>query len=250
MFGAIESTNIVGYNSNNKTDKQYSVVGHGFVTVGAPAGKKVFMLSDIKPAQWSSSADILQLMSDVNARTLASWAYFSKAEAEANGVGEEYVGWWDSEMQTQYTGDNDIEFDLGAGFKVNGAAKDVKLQNVGKVNTEATEIDLRGKQYVPLANILPRDIRLGDIVGIGTESSADIVQELSDVNASTTEMYVYFSAAEATANELTSDYVGWWTSDFTERADDVQLNAGDAFWCNLSAKNARFAFPSATSNVQ
>jgi len=213
---------------------QYIQVGNAFLNAGA--SKKEFSLSVITPSSYDSGSDILQLVSSVNARTLDQYAYITAAEADGD---TDLIGWWDANIEEPK---NDLTFDIGQGFKGNFAAKDVALSNAGEVNTEATEIDYSGKQYVVVPNILPRQILLGEIVGIGTDSGSDIVQKLSPANARTIDQMVYVNAEEADGD---TDLVGWWDANIEESKNEVAIAPNGALYANFAAKGVKLAFPSA-----
>lgn len=213
---------------------QYIQVGNAFLNAGAT--DKEFNLSVISPSSYDSSSDILQLVSAVNARTLDQYVYITSAEADGD---TDLIGWWDPDIEDSK---NDVTFDIGQGFKGNFAAKDVALNNAGEVNTEATEIDYRGKQYVVIPNILPRQILLGEIVGIGTDSSSDIVQKLNPANARTVDQMVYVSAEEADGD---TDLIGWWDTNIEDSKNEVAIAVNGALYSNFAAKGVKLAFPSA-----
>ena len=240
MFGgttAIQSQNIVGYAVNtDMLGKQYVQVGTSFLATDASDTEKSFKLKNIRPISYDSSSDMLQVISDVNARTLDVFTYVSAEEAEGD---EDLIGWWDSNIESSK---NELEFKMGVGFKANFAAKDVALSNSGVVNQDATEIDYTGKQYVVVPNILPRKILLGEIVGIGTDSSSDMLQVLSSENAKTVDAMVYVSAEEAEGDE---DLIGWWDSNIEVSKNTLEIEPNGALYANFAAKGAKLAFPSA-----
>ena len=235
---AIESANVVGYATNDMGGNQYIQVGNAFLNAGA--SKKEFNLSVISPTSYDSSSDILQLVSSVNARTLDQYVYITSEEADGD---TDLIGWWDANIEESQ---NDVVFDIGQGFKGNFAAKDVTLNNAGQVNTEATEIDFTGKQYVVVPNILPRQVLLGEIVGIGTDSSSDILQKLSPANARTIDQMVYVSAEEADGDD---DLIGWWDTAIETPKNDVSIAPNGALYANFAAKGAKLAFPSALTTA-
>ena len=233
---AIESANVVGYASNNMGGNQYIQVGNAFLN--ADSTNKEFRLSVISPSAYDSSSDILQLVSAVNARTIDQYVYITAIEADGD---TDLIGWWDTGIETSK---NDLTFDIGQGFKGNFAAKDVQIVNAGGVNMDATEVDYRGKQYVVIPNILPRQVLLGEIVGIGTDSSSDIVQKLNPANARTTDQMVYVSAAEADGD---TDLIGWWDTGIETPKNNVAIDANGALYANFAAKGVKLAFPAATT---
>jgi len=213
---------------------QYIQVGNAFLNAGAT--DKEFNLSVITPSSYDSGSDTLQLVSAVNARTLDQYVYITKVEADGD---TDLIGWWDPDIEDSK---DDLTFDIGQGFKGNFAAKDVSLNNAGQVNTEATEVDYRGKQYVVVPNILPRAVLLGEIVGIGTDSGSDTIQKLSSVNARTIDQMVYVSAEEADGDD---DLIGWWDTNIEESKNDVSIAPNGALYANFAAKGVKLAFPSA-----
>ncbi len=226
---AVESANIVGYSSNNHADSQYISVGMGFAGVGDDG---VFTLNQLKPTAWDSSSDILQVLSSVNAGTIATYVYYGAWE-----VGEELAGWYDDEVNPV----GDTEFPIGTAFLGNFAAKDVKLQQSGQVLEGATTLDFTGKQYVMFSNILPKAITLGDIAAANGcwDSSSDILQVLSAENAGTIATYIYYGAWEV------GDELAGWYDDEVNPVNDVVVAPGAAWLGNFAAKDVKIVFPSA-----
>lgn len=225
---------VVGYATNDMGGNQYIQVGNAFLNTGA--ADKEFNLSVISPTSYDSGSDILQLVSAVNARTIDRYVYITAEEADGD---DDLIGWWDPDIEDSK---NDLTFDIGQGFKGNFAAKDVALNNAGEVNTDATEIDYSGKQYVVIPNILPRQVLLGEIVGLGTDSGSDIVQVLDPANARTIDRMVYVSAEEADGDD---DLIGWWDTDIENTKNGVTIAPNGALYANFAAKGVKLAFPSA-----
>ena len=126
----------------------------------------------------------------------------------------------------------------------NFAAKGVAFSNAGEVNMDATEIDYSGKQYVVVPNILPRNMLLGEIVGINTDAGSDIVQQLSTTNARTIDRMVYVSEEEADGDP---DLIGWWDPGIEESKNEVEIAVNRGLYANFAAKNAKLAFPAAST---
>ena len=231
----VTSANIVGYNSADKADLQYVSVGVGFANVG---DEGVFTLGQIVPKDgcWDSGSDILQVLNNTAAKTVATYVYYGAWE----GAEEDEIGWWDSDFNDMY---NDLEFPVGAAFLGNFGTKAVEFQQSGSVLTGGTTLDFITKQYVMLGNILPKSIKFGDIKPFEGcwDSGSDILQVLNDTAAKTIATYVYYGAWEG-AEE---DEIGWWDSDFNDMYNDLDVNPGDAWLGNFGAKDVKLAFPGA-----
>ena len=206
------------------------------MTIGAE--NKEFKLSVIQPTAYDPSSDILQLISPVNARTIDRYVYITSEEADGD---TDLIGWWDPDIEDTK---NELTFDIGQGFKANFAAKGVAFNNAGQVNMDATEINYSGKQFVVVPNILTRDILLGEIVGINTDASSDIVQKLSTTNARTIDRMVYVSEEEADGD---TDLIGWWDPGIEESKNEVTIPVNRALYANFAAKKAKIAFPAAAT---
>ena len=245
---AVESANIVGYQNQDLTGKQYNSIGPTFVTVGA----EKFKLGDINVEGFQYDTEILQVLSTDNAATIARYTYVTPEWDEEDFEGDgAAVGWWvkGKEGEDGYSA-NDVEFDLGQGFLGNFSKKKASLTYSGEVLAGATELDFTGKQYVLVANPLPVDVKLGAVACEGFQYDTEILQVLSTENATTITRYTYVTP-EWDEEDFEGDgaAVGWWVKgkegEDGYSANDVTWAAGQAFLGNFSKKKTKLTFPSA-----
>ena len=225
----------MGYNSADKTDKQYVSVGVGFANVG---DEGAFTLGQVVPKEgcWNSGSETLQVLRDSNASVSIAYVYYGAWE----DAEEDEIGWWDYDFNDMY---NDAEFPVGTAFLGNFAEKDVEFQQSGSVLMGGTTLDYIGKQYVMFGNILPKEIKLGDIKPFEGcwNSGSDTLQVLRDSNASVSIAYVYYGEWE----DAEEDEIGWWDYDFNDMYNDLPVNPGDAWLGNFAEKDVKLAFPGA-----
>ncbi|MBO5905085.1 MAG: hypothetical protein J6Q84_01550 [Kiritimatiellae bacterium] len=244
----MESANIVGYQNQDLTGSQYNSVGATFVS----AGKDTFKLGDITVEGFQYDTEILQVLSTENAATIAQYVYVTPEwdEEDFDGDGAA-VGWWIKGMEGEDEGRADnIEFAPGQAFLANFVYKKAKMTYAGEVKQGATELDFTGKQYVLVANFLPKDIKLGEVAVEGFQYDTEILQVLSASNAATIAQYVYVTP-EWDEEDFDGDgaAVGWWIKGMEGEeggsANDVVWKAGQAMLGNFVYKKAKMTFPSA-----
>jgi hypothetical protein len=230
------------------TRLQYNSIGATFVS----AGKDTFKLGDITVDGFYYDKEILQVLSDVNAATIARYVYVTPEMDEEDFDGDgAAVGWWVKGEEGEEGGEaNDITFAPGQGFLGNFGKKAVKFTYAGEVKKGATELDYTGKQYVLVANFLPKDVKLGEVAVDGFYYDKEILQVLSDSNAATIARYVYVTP-EMDEEDFDGDgaAVGWWLKgeegEEGGSANDIIWKAGSAMLGNFGKKSVKMTFPSA-----
>lgn len=238
----------MGYQTQDLDGKQYNSVGATFLSVGSEKVK----LGSLTANGFQYDTDILQVLSTENASTTAMYTYVTPEWDEEDFEGDgAAVGWWikGKEGEDGYSA-NDVELDLGTGLLGNFPHKKVVLQSSGEVKAGSTQLNLAGKQYNMVANFLPTDIKLGDVVAEGFQYDTDILQALSTENASTAAMYTYVTEAwDAEDFEGDGAAVGWWIKGQEGEdgfsANNVAWPAGQAFLGNFPHKQVKMTFPAA-----
>ena len=227
----------MGYNTQDKTGKQYVSLSPAFITTGATG---TFKLSDVALDGGDVTSDTLQVLESTKASVGATYVYLSAAQAAAWDIaGSE--GWYDASMENSM---NDVSFPIGTAFLGNFTTKTVSSTYSGQVVDGTVEMDCTGKQYVMFGNPLPRVIKLGEIVLDGGDVTSDTVQILEPTKASVGTTYVYLSAAQAAAWDIAGSE-GWYDAAMENSMNDVDINIGDAFLGNFTTKSVSITFPTA-----
>ena len=215
---AIESANVVGYNTVDLTTKQYNCIAPGFMSCGGSAD--TFQMKDIQPSAFDEGSDIVQLLNTTQARTIKTYFFY-------DGDWYEDVDDWNEA--------NDDTFDLMQGFLGNFAAKDVVFTSAGTVVGDPSQLDCATDQlqYVMVGNPLPVDLTFKDIEVVAYDEGSDILQLLGETNART--IKTYFA------------YAGDWYEDVDDwnDASDDPFPANSAMLGNFAAKDVILNFPGA-----
>ena len=227
----------MGYNTQDKSGKQYVSLSPAFCTAGTDG---TFKLSDIVLDGGDASSDTLQVLESTKASVSATYVYVSKAQALEWGDAS-YEGWYNTTMDTPM---DDVSFTSGAAFLGNFTTKTVKPTYAGQVVDGSVEIDCTGKQYVMFGNPLPRALTLAEIVLDGGDASSDTVQVLEPTKASVSATYVYVSKAQA-IEWGDASYQGWYNAAMDTSMNDVEVGIGDAFLGNFTTKSVKITFPTA-----
>ena len=234
---AVESANIVGYNTQDKSGSQYVSMSPAFITAGSEG---TFKLSDIVLDGGDATGDNIQVLEPAAATVSATYVYVSAAQAAEWGDAS-YQGWYNTDMDTSM---DDVTFPVGTAFLGNFGTKTVRPTYAGQVVDGAVEMDCTGKQYVMFGNPVPRAITLGEIVMDGGDATGDNVQVLDPADATVSQTYVYVSAAQA-AEWGDASYQGWYNTDMDTSMNDVEVGIGDAFLGNFGTKSIKITFPTA-----
>jgi hypothetical protein len=113
---AVESSNIVGYTTQDKTGSQYVSLGACFMNTGDAS---TFKLSDIELNGGDCTQDNIQVLESTKAAVTEKYVYVSAAQALEFGDAS-FQGWWNFTMDTSM---DDVEFEIGAAFLGNFATK-------------------------------------------------------------------------------------------------------------------------------
>lgn len=120
----------------------------------------------------------------------------------------------------------------------------------GEVPAGSIQLDFTGKKSPFVANFLPTDIKLGDVVVEGFAYDSEVLQVLSTENASTIARYTYVTP-EWDEEDFDGDgaAVGWWIrgqeGEDGGSANEVVWKAGDAMLGNFPVKKVKMTFPAA-----
>jgi hypothetical protein len=230
LLAEVSSQNIVGYSTTSTTAKKYNCVGPAFITTGASADG-TFMLKDLKVTGFNYEADEVRIIDPATSATSTMLVYFT----EADGMG--VTGWFDFANEADY---NEIPLSLGTGFLTSfGSVTEVAFQSAGEVFNESPTVDCRGNKYQVIPNMLPRSVKLSEIVPTGFNYEKDELRIINPATSATSTMLVYFTEADGMG------VTGWF--DFANEADynDHVVEVGDGFLLSSGSENVEFTFPKA-----
>ena len=227
----------MGYNTQDKSGKQYVSMSPAFMSTGAGA---TFKLSDIVLDGGDATGDNIQVLESTKASVSAKYVYVSKAQALEWGDAS-FEGWYNTEMDTPM---DDVVFPAGTAFLGNFGTKTIQPTYAGQVLDGSVEMDCTGKQYVMFGNPLPRTLTLSEIVLDGGDATGDNIQVLEPTKASVSVKYVYVSKAQA-IEWGDASFQGWYNTDMDTSMNDVEVGIGDAFLGNFGTKSIKITFPTA-----
>lgn len=211
---AIESANVVGYQTSDQTGKNWVCIGIGFNSVGSQ--DSLFTMKDISASNFDEGSDTLQFLEPELARTVASYVYYDGAWYEGDDLND----------------GNEDTFDIGTGFLANLASGSVSLTSAGQVAVGPTQLDLSGKNWVMIGNPLPRSVKLSEIEAINFDEGSDTLQKLESDLARTVKSYVFYDG-------------DWYEGDDLNDAGDDEIAAGEALLGNVASGAVKINFPSA-----
>ena len=232
LIADVTSVNVVGY-QNVTAGGQYFSSGATFISIGTSANAQ-WRLGDIKGVGMVPVDDNIQFLNPADANTVLTATY---VDAAAAGEEPSLVGWWNMDGDTRL---DDQVFAAGTGFLCSFSSVGVVLTYAGEVLDGSTTVDLNGMKYPMVANFLPKNITLGDLVGVGMVPVDDNIQFLSVAGAITELTATYIDAAAAGEEP---SLVGWWNMDGDTRLDDVAFPAGTAFLGRFQSSNVQIIFP-------
>ncbi len=265
---AIESANIVGYNTYNTDNAYQPSFGACFVPL---SGGSTYKLGSIKPTNFDPDNDMIQLIDPTTLGRSAAYVYLSAeiaaaAEVEDGAEPGEYdglIGWWDAstgpDLDEGIKADN-VDIDVGQAFLGKfDSGNDVEFLSSGEAPTVSTSISTDSARQPFFASYIPKTIKLGQIVPEDFDPDNDMIQVIDPATLGRSAAYVYLSAEVAAAAEVEDgaepgEYdglIGWWDAstgpDLDEgiKADNVNVNPGDAFLGKFDSGNdITFNFPS------
>jgi hypothetical protein len=238
----IVSSDIVGYMSKDVNYKN-NLGASPFLQIGLGEGEG-FKLENIKPTfdtDWESG--------DLQAKTLKAngkinETYFYLTDADAAEIDGGTAGWFNEDMDTRISGDDELVFNEGEGFILYTElqeAGDVSVTYSGAVATDKITYQVGYKNNMQ-GNVTPvtlqlKDIVVGDVLDkdnnptiSGSYESGDIQAKTWKANGKIDETYFYLTAADAA--EIDEGPAGWFNEDMDTRMagdDKVEFAAGDGF---------------------
>ena len=238
---AIESANVVGYNTDTITAKKFNMVSVPFEGTDGDGFKLDQCLSgvDLTGTDSPYTADQIQFW-DASKGGYENWYYYD--------VGDEYTGWWDEISQSKMFEDAYPDgMPAGTAFWYKSAASATQNGSVivaGQVPTAASinfEV-LKGK-FNMIAYPYPVALRLNDSKQVswtgahGTDSpyTADQIQIWNATLGGYENWYYY---------DVGDEYTGWWDeisqSKMFEDAYTTGLPVGKPFWYKAAAGTGSF----------
>ena len=266
----VTSANIVGYQNLSNDGCESPSIGATFVPL---SGESTYKLGELKGIETDPDNDVLQLLDPDTTDTLNTFGYCSpEAAAMAEKIAKvepgtyaAWIGWWEVTDGFDPSDDDlradDVDINVGQGF-LGLMADDIQFTSSGEAPQEPVEIATDGCESPYIANMIPREIKLGWIKGTDTDPDNDVFQLLDPDTTDTLATYGYCSPEAAAMAEKIAKvepgtydaWIGWWEvtdgfdpSDDDLRADDVDVPAGQAF-LGLMADDVIYAFPSALYN--
>ena len=207
---AIESANIVGYQTKSATCEGYTAIAPPFITIGGDGAR----LGDIKgEIPDGDSIQIFNAEGDVEVELF--WC-----EQGVSTFGE--TGWYYDDCETPAA---DFVIDQGKQFWYNAAAgEDVDLVMSGAVKDEPSTLDINGDGcYTAIGNGTPVALALEQFEFDGVEDG-DSVQIFDPYGDVETEIF-WCEQGVSTFGET-----GWYYDDCETYAGKVEINSGDGFW--------------------
>lgn len=267
---AIESANVVGYNTLTTDGTKSPTIGLSFLPVTGTQAK----LGDFIPENGTMSPDddMLQVIDSTSLNAINLFVYCDKATAdfiaedngEAAGSYDELIGWWDGFAGI---GEDDAAmngFPVNPGFGFMGyfeSGNIIKFISSGSAPTKATSITTDGTKSPTIINYVPKTLTLGNIVPVdGTMSpDDDMLQLIDSTSLNAVKLYIYCD--KTTADFIAEDngeaagsydeLIGWWDGFAGIGEDDASYNdeevpAGTGFMGYFESGNEiTFQFPSA-----
>lgn len=235
VFGAIESTNVVGYDTAALRDGGKAVgLGASFVNVD----NSDLTLGDVKVVGYTDEyADAQIIAKKLNGYGVGGTEYYWYDVVDGT---TKYFGWYNNDGSICY---NEEPLPAGEGLWIYSQSADFKLQSSGKVPTEPIEVTLRdGGKAKLVANPMPIQLTLGQVtVSDGTTNGyADaqiIAKKLNGYGVGGTEYFWYDTV------DGTDVYYGWYNNDGSVNYNDVTLNPGEALWIYSQSSAYKVKFP-------
>ena len=238
---AIESANVVGYNTDTITAKKFNMVSVPFEGTDGDGFKLNKCLSGVNLTGTAdfSTADQIQIW-DATTGSYDSWYYYE--------AGDEYTGWWDVISQSKMFEDaypNGLPAGSAFWYKSAASATQNGSMIVSGQVPDAASVDfevLKGKFNMvaypyPVAFKLndSKQVSWKDAHGTSDFSTADQIQ-IWDAATGSYDSWYYYEAGD--------EYTGWWDvisqSKMFEDVYTTGLPVGKPFWYKAAAGTGTF----------
>lgn len=250
-FGAIESTNIVGYQTkglktSTGTEGVFTFVAPTFLSV---AGSDQLTLGDFKLTVGDLTPRV-GLLTEGGA--IDGWYYYVDSNpANLAAAGKEDPGWYVREDNGD-VGDpaNDTLVVFGRGFVIDNGTTDCKIIFTGAVCRQdvAVKSDLGGGAFYFTGNVRPADCVLRDHAYLeytDANAAGQWIMKLGD-NGEVVQKYYYVNPAASTFEQVD---VGWYTdSTFTpgsKVSNTEKLDPGEGVVLIAGKANTKFVVKTA-----
>ena len=234
--GAVESANIVGYDTLAlRGGNQAKGVGASFI----PVSEGGLKLGDIKIIGYDTTEGYADF--EVQAKQLDGYGrggtayYWCDFEEE----GDVYYGWYDEDMN-EY---NDLALVAGEGLWVYSPSTDFQIQSAGAVPDTNIAVTLRGGNQAKLVvNPMPTTVTLGDVTVAGyntTDGYADFEIQAKQLDGYGRGGTAYYWCDFEEEGDV---YYGWYDEDMNEY-NDLEVVAGDGLWIYSPSTAYSVVFP-------
>ncbi len=207
---AVDSQNVVGYQSVQATGGAYKMLGVTFSAVGETGTT----LGSFIDQSTLSVSDIIMIPD-------ASGAYLTYTYIDAETAEEEEIeggaGWYDDDTVNA----NDVVLAVGSSvWFLPDATETIKVLGEVKTSWEKT---VAGGKYTMMSFPFPKDYTLVSFTFEGTPGDVIMIPDASGVYAS----YSFIDAETSEEEEL--DGEGWY-DEGGQKANAMSLTAGQGFW--------------------
>ena len=240
---ALESANVVGYQSQSAASKPALTGGMAFRTTGA--SDKTFKLNDIALSGSTYGADWIGFVNPTTSALDSSKnvTYYTPAESIADYGDASYAGWYDITDADK----GDVTYPCGTAFLANFTSPNVTVTYAGEVLKGENTVNCAGKPAAFVANLYPGNITMNQVTLTGSTYGADWIGFVNATSSAvdSSRNLTYYTAAESAADYAgDTSYAGWYDITDTDKGD-VVLNAGDGFLCNFTSPSVTVTFPTA-----
>ena len=261
-FAAVESPNIVGYQSKELNEKANSFVVQTLLPCGVT--KENVTLADFLPKDgasgWDYYSDFLATLK-TNGNLDKKYGYLSPYWADKYYEAED-VGWYDYSVLAEDPDTieaekkNSTKIPFGTGFLVSSSAAGNTLTFSGEVLQDEIAIPLNEKANTFVGNVTPVAVRLNQMTPTNGASGWDYYSDFLatlKTNGNLDKKYGYLSPYWADKYYEAED-VGWYdysvlaedpdTIEAEKVPDTVVINSGDAFLVSVSNGGVELIVPS------
>ena len=222
----VVSSNIVGYEKVNLTDKTYKMGGVQFVGVG----DKDVNLNDLFTGEIEYGTQIMFL--DMTTGAYVTYKYLEEAYDE--DLDDFVPGWADGKENIAVD-----PVDAGSGFWFFPASGDTTVTQSGQVSSEKNvSISVPAGQYTMVINPFPEGFNPNKV-----SWNADLAYGTQIMILGPTGAYVSYKYLEEAYDEATDDFIPGWADGKENIVTDDIVGVGEGFWV-LAPEGATITFTS------
>ena len=237
---SLESANVVGYD-NVSTTNGFRALGMSFAPVANQMDLQELKVSGYNHEDGFDGEINIQFLDSIG-RTASKYFWYDIPADEEDPDSVAFYGWYDG-TDTLVEG---VTVEPGQGFWLFSDSKEYGIQSAGQVITTSTAVTLYNGGLYMVANPIPVDINLQDIVVGGYDHDNGFEGEINvqflDTLGTMDSKYFWYDIPADEEDPDSVAFYGWYDGS-DEFVESVVVEAGTALWTFSDSSQYTLVFP-------